>query len=219
MRELYYSFVKIFKTITNKKIKICFRAKVTKRSSFEGYNKIEHHSFFDGEIGLGSYIGEYSSISGKIGRFCSIGGHVTVLSTTHPINDFVSTCPSFYSIKKQNGLSFVKKNLFTEVKLVKDTPFPVIIGNDVYIGYGVTLIAPITIGNGAVIAAGSIVTKNIEPYSVVGGNPARLIRYRFEAETINKLEAMNWWNNDIDWLKEKAPMFSNINDFTSNIHL
>ena len=218
IREIYYFLVKIYKIISCKKIKLCFRTKVSKNSIFEGFNKIDHHSYFNGEIGVGSYIGEYSNISGKVGRYCSIGGHVNVLTSTHPVRKFVSTCPSFYSTKKQNGFSFVKSNKFLEEKKVGDTKFPIIIGNDVYIGFGVILIAPVVIGDGAVIAAGSVVTKNVEPYSIVGGNPAKVIRYRFDDEEIKKLKYIKWWNKDKSWIRENIDLFDDIKDFSSTIN-
>ena len=199
-----------------KKIKIGFRGKVSKKSSFEGYNKVEHHAYFDGLMGYGSYIGEYSNVSGKIGRYCSIGGHVNVLGLTHPVRNYVSTSPCFYSTRKQCGFSYVKKEKFNENLYVENTNFPVVIGNDVYIGFGATLIAPITIGDGSVIAAGSVVTKNVEPYSIVGGSPARIIGKRFDDEKIIKLCDIQWWNWDIKRIRENAELFSDIDEFLSN---
>lgn len=72
----------------------------------------------------------------------------------------------------------------------------VIIGNDVWIGYGATLMSGVKVGDGAVIAANSVVTKNVEPYTIVGGNPAKVIRKRFEKEVIEKLLKIQWWNWD-----------------------
>lgn len=72
-----------------------------------------------------------------------------------------------------------------------------IIGNDVWIGYGATLLPGVKVGNGAVIGAKSVVTKAVEPYAIVGGNPARLIRHRFDPETVRELEEIAWWDWDI----------------------
>jgi virginiamycin A acetyltransferase len=84
------------------------------------------------------------------------------------------------------------------------------IGNDVWIGYNATIMAGVTIGNGAIIAANATVTKNVEPYAVVGGNPAIEIRKRFSAENIAKLQALQWWN----WPPEKIT--ANLHHLTAN---
>ncbi len=216
LREIYYYFIKIFIKLKYKHIKICFRAKIGKKSVFEGHNKIEHHSYFNGYLGMGSYIGEYSNVSGKVGRYCSIGGHVNVISLTHPVRNFVSTSPCFYSTKKQNGMSYVNKQKFNEELHVENSDYPVIIGNDVYIGFGATIIAPVVIGDGAVIAAGSIVTKNVEPYTIVGGNPAREIGKRFSEEKIEKLLHVQWWNKNKKWISKNIDLFDDISRFLSS---
>ena len=215
IRELYYFVIKLIKKIKHKKIKIGFRGKVSPRSVFEGYNKIGDHSFFSGKIGYGSYIGEHSNVCGQIGRYCSIGGHVIVLCSTHPVRDFVSTSPCFYSLEKQNGFTYVNSQRFIEEVKVEGTDHPVVIGNDVYIGYGAILIAPLIIGDGAVIAAGSVVTKNVEPYTIVGGNPAKPIRKRFDDNTIEKLKEICWWTKSSEWLSKNANRFSDVNAFLS----
>jgi len=215
IRELYYLCIALVKKIQYKHIRIGFRGKISNNSTFEGFNKIEHHAFFAGDMGYGSYIGEYSNIIGKVGRYCSIGGNVTILSLTHPVKRNVSTSPCFYSTKKQAGFTYVKNQKFSESRFVEGEKYPVIIGNDVYIGYGVIIIAPVVIGDGAVVAAGSVVTKNVEPYSIVAGNPAKTIRKRFEDEEIEKLLAIRWWDKDKQWINEKAYLFQDIKAFLS----
>ncbi|MCR5688349.1 MAG: CatB-related O-acetyltransferase [Lachnospiraceae bacterium] len=78
-------------------------------------------------------------------------------------------------------------------------PLPVI-GNDVWIGHGVTVVNGVSIGDGAIIAAGSVITRDVEPYSIVGGNPAKLIRYRFDEKTIERLLKLRWWEYGPDIL-------------------
>ena len=85
------------------------------------------------------------------------------------------------------------------------------IGNDVWIGTRVMLLGAITIGDGAIIGAGSVVTKDVPPYAVVAGNPARVLHYRFPQEIINKLLEIKWWNHDEKWIREHAVMFRDIN--------
>ena len=213
--KLHYFFVKIFKKIKHKKLILGSGAKISLNSMFEGYNKVEHHSFFSGEMGVGSYIGEYSSVVGKVGRYCSIGGHVNVLSLTHPVRKFVSSSPCFYSTRGQVGLSYTSCQKFDEQKVLSGTKYPVIIGNDVYIGFGATIIAPVVISDGAVVAAGSVVTKNVAPYTIVAGNPAKEIGRRFSDEEIEKLLEIKWWNKDRTWIQERANKFDDIRDFIS----
>lgn len=78
-------------------------------------------------------------------------------------------------------------------------PLP-IIGNDVWIGFGATVLNGVTIGDGAIIAAGAVVTKDVPPYAIVGGNPAHVIKYRFSKEVVEKLLALQWWNYGSDIL-------------------
>ena len=81
------------------------------------------------------------------------------------------------------------------------------------------LIGGIHVGDGAIIGAGSIVTKDVPPYAVVAGNPARVIRYRFEEETIRKLEKIKWWNQEDTWLKENAVLFRNVDEFMNKMDI
>ena len=219
LREIYYIFLGIMKKIQYKNLRLGFRAKVARNAEFEGYNKIEHHSYFSGKMGFASYIGEYSNISGKIGRYCSIGGNVKVLSLTHPVKQYVSTSPCFYSLKRTTGFTYVKSQRFEEKIYLENSKYPIIIGNDVYIGYGVTIIAPVKIGDGAIIAANSTVTKDVEPYTIVAGNPAREIRKRFKTDEIEVLQTIGWWNKDQEWIKNKIDYFDDIKEFIENVKL
>ena len=87
------------------------------------------------------------------------------------------------------------------------------IGNDVWIGDNVTLFDGIKIGDGAIIANGAVVTKDVAPYSIVGGIPSKLIRMRFSASEIKKLNKIKWWNEDFDWIKDNYLEFSDIKNF------
>jgi acetyltransferase-like isoleucine patch superfamily enzyme len=120
----------------------------------------------------------------SIGRYCSIGDHVTVLSQ-HPSNSF-SSSPVFY--KSLFKPPFVANTLMPYENL-EDT----VIGHDVWIGSNVQIKTGISIGNGAIVGAGSVVTKNVPPFSIVGGTPAKLIRMRFSSEIIFRLETLAWW--------------------------
>lgn len=210
---------KIFKT-KKKKLNVIFRegANFSVRTQFEGYNALGKNSWLDGKIGICSYIGDNSLIEGSIGKFSSIGHKVTVLTGTHPAHVFVSTSPSFYSTKGQNGKVYVSSNAFEEKKYADSTnKYGVIIGNDVWIGYGATLMGGVTIGDGAIIGANAYVNKDVEPYSIVVGQPAKVIGYRFSEEQIKQLLELQWWNNDEEWFQRFGDSFCNIDQFLKDV--
>lgn len=147
-----------------------------------------------------SYVGYGTSISHcDIGKFCSIGPDVKIGLGKHPTN-FVSTSPVFYSEMNPLGVNFVKGSHFLEYEKT-------IIGNDVWIGANAIIMDGVKVGDGAIIAAGAVVTKDVEPYAIVGGIPAKLLRYRFDREIIKELLIVKWW----DWNYEKIN--DNIDDF------
>jgi len=175
-------------------------------------NKLHSNSTFKGELGIGSYIGPRSYISGKIGNYTSIGPDVKVISGTHPYTDpFVSTSPVFYSLQKQNGNTFSKTQQFDERLMIDaDTGVSVSIGNDCWLGDRVLIIGGVTIGHGAMVLAGAVVTKDIPPYAIAGGVPAKVVKYRFDEETIAFLQSFKWWNKDEDWLKMNIDLMNNL---------
>ncbi|QSW21429.1 CatB-related O-acetyltransferase [Clostridium gasigenes] len=185
---------------------------VGRTSVFEGSNRIGGNTKFFGYIGYGSYIGENCRISAKIGKFTSIASDVKTLSGKHPSSIFVSTSPAFYSLQKTNGLTFTSKQRFEEYKKA-DKDYDVIIGNDVWIGLGVSILGGVTIGDGAIIAANATVTRDVQPYTIVGGLPAKKIGQRFTEDKIEYLLKVEWWNKPIEWIKEKADSFENIDEF------
>lgn len=158
------------------------------------------------EIGVGTYGPCFNldqTWTGKgnltIGKFCSFARGVCFYSRNHPYWN-PSTSPLFYNANFADG---VKEDTVPYGKLT--------IGNDVWVGqYAVILPSCKNIGDGAVIGAGAVVTKDVPPYAIVGGNPAKIIKYRFDEETIAKLEKLRWWDWDIDYLKKHAVEFQNI---------
>ncbi len=133
------------------------------------------------EIGRYTYIGVNSTIlNTKIGNYCSIANDLLCGLGNHPINHF-STSPLFYRLHNTFNLQIIDQDLdFPEYK-------PIHIGHDVWIGARVIILDGVTIGNGAIIAAGAVVTKDIPPYSIAAGIPARVIKYRENKQS-------NWWN-------------------------
>lgn len=134
----------------------------------------------------------------KIGKFCSIAANLTIwLGGNHRV-DWITTYP--FGHIRQN--TFNKFNGDGHPKTNGD----VIIGNDVWIGNNVTIMSGVKIGDGAVIANNSHVIEEVEPYSMVGGNPAKLYYYRFNEETIGKLLELKWWDFDDDIINEISPI-------------
>jgi len=213
---------KLYQEYVSRKYKVLFLKDViiNRGTRFEGYNAAYRNvKLNDTYIGLGTYIANNSVLRRtNIGRFCAIGENVRTGLGLHPVHDFVSIHPAFFSLGKQAGFTFVKEQLFEEHKYVDDQKsYFVKIGSDVWIGNNVMIMDGITVGDGAVIAAGSIVTKNIEPFAIVGGIPAKHIKYRFEEKDRQLLLSNPWWENSIDWLERNSSRFADINMFLSSI--
>lgn len=172
-------------------------ASITADSEFEGANSIGDRTSFRGRMGYGSYMAENGFIRADIGRFCSIGAGVWTLVGTHPLSaPFVTTSPMFFSLLKQSMVTFAKEQRFKEM-----LP-PVKIGNDCWIGNHVQIVGGKVIGDGAVVLSGAVVTHDVPPYAVVGGVPAKILRYRYDEETIDWLLKVKWWDKPLDWLQE-----------------
>ena len=138
-----------------------------------------------------------------IGNFCSIAGNVKILLGGNHRTDWVTTFP----------FGHIHTNVFNtfDGKGHPSTKGDVIIGNDVWIGMNVTIMSGINIGDGAVIANSSVVVKNVETYSIVGGNPSRFIKYRFSQEQIKKLLEIKWWDWDDTKINKFLPLLCNVN--------
>ena len=136
----------------------------------------------------------------SIGRYCSIAGNVKIFLGAYHRTDWISTYPfgtkhtHVFGSRIQEGFPYSNG--------------PVSIGNDVWIGNSVTIMSGVTIGDGAVLAANSHVIKDVQAYEMVGGNPARHIRLRFDAETINQLLVLRWWEFDDNLLKDIVPLLN-----------
>ncbi len=141
----------------------------------------------------------------KIGRYCSIASNVHYLAGNHPV-DHLTSSAIFYNKKLSNlEVEDIQRHSLT-------------VGNDVWIGYGVLITASCSvIGNGAVIGAGSVVTHDVEPYTIVAGNPARVIRKRFDDDIIEKIEKSKWWNRNPQELIEYYRFMSDPESFCTQI--
>lgn len=138
------------------------------------------------------------SMVSQIGAFCSFGPNIAIAKGNHP-STFVSTSPAFYMA----GWGIAGETLPDAVKKNE----PITIGHDVWIGLNVTLVTGIRIGHGAIVAAGAVVAKDVPPYAIVGGVPARIIRYRFDPATIERLLESQWWTWPDEKLRTQAKDF------------
>lgn len=165
-------------------------------------------SLTDVSIGKHTYVtGGCEINNATIGSFCSVGPETRIGLDRHPTRDFVSTYPAFFATNNLGCLeSFVNSQLFDE------GPKKTTIHNDVWIGTSCIIPGGITIGNGAIIAAGSVVVKNVPDFAIVGGNPAALIRFRFAEPEIVRLLDLQWWELEDDELQTLARLgaFSSI---------
>ncbi|SDS73022.1 Acetyltransferase (isoleucine patch superfamily) [Maribacter dokdonensis] len=183
----------------------------------EGHNFINKNTALTSSyLGFGSYIANDSMIKKtKIGRYCSIGPRVITVFGNHPSQKFVSTHPAFFSKLGQVGFTYTNKQQFNDYcdPISEGSPYTISIGNDVWIGADVRILDGVKIADGAIVAAGALVTKNVEPYSIVGGVPARHIKYRFSKNEIIFLQKFKWWDKDQKWIINNAYLFNNIENF------
>lgn len=184
-----------------KGFKSSFFSFVDANSKFSEFNRLHFASIVkDSILGRFTYVAGARIQSATIGNFCSIGPGSRVGGLGHHPTNWVSTHPVFYSRNKQSNARFSDKNYFTETKRVS-------IGNDVWIGAKAIVLDGVNIGDGAVIAAGAVVTQDVQPYAIVGGVPAKLIRFRFEQNIIDALVASCWWTWSEDKLRGKLEIF------------
>ncbi len=140
----------------------------------------------------------------RIGRFCSFASGVTILTGCEHRADWVSTYPFQFLGEFQPPLPSASR-----------AKGDVDIGHDVWVATDALILSGVRIGNGAVIAARSVVTKDVPPYAVAAGVPARVVKFRFDAETIAALQAIAWWDWPIERIREAAPflMSSDVSEF------
>lgn len=184
--------------------RLCFLKNVIKNQNIEVgdytyYDDFENVENFEKNV---KYLFDFVGDKLIIGKFCMIASDVTfIMNGANHLSDAISTFP--FAIfghdwsDAMEGKSYPSKG-------------NTVIGNDVWIGYGVTIMPGVNIGDGAIIATKSVVTKDIAPYSIVGGNPAKEIRKRFSGEEIEKLLDLQWWDWPIEMITE------NVHNLTGN---
>jgi virginiamycin A acetyltransferase len=168
---------------------------------FEGQNGVGRGTIFAGEVsvGLGTTIGANCHIHGPahIGRYCQLGPAVALYGRNHSLTHITT---------------YVNAQLpVGDLRQYSETA-PARIGHDVWLGHGAVVLRGVTIGNGAVVGAGSVVTRSVAPYCIAAGNPARLIRTRFDPAIIELLQQLQWWTWDRSEIAARATLFHS--DFT-----
>lgn len=163
---------------------------------FEGKNAVPDRCNFSGKIKIGyaSTLGYNNLLSGTItiGNYCQLGADVALHATNHPMA-YMAT--------------YINQNLFQgDLKQFKEEN-NITIGHDVWIGHGVIIVGNVTVGNGAVLAAGSVVTKDVAPYTIVAGVPAKIVKNRFSRQIVQEIEALKWWDLSEDELEKIKPLF------------
>jgi len=181
---------------------------VAKRTQFGRFNTLYDQVYLDGvTIGDMSYVSRGTRIvNATIGKFTCIGPESLVGLGRHPTEGFISSHPAFYSLLEQSQKSFVDEQKFDEFQ-------PIVIGSDVWLGARVIVLDGAEIGDGAIVAAGSVVSGKIPPYAIVGGMPARLIRIRFDEETVAQLLRDRWWDLNFETLRDNSKAFESVDAY------
>lgn len=201
MQSLYYYYSKFFKKLV--------RGKCISGSRVDSTARINTGCSVCGcTIGRYSYMGyDCEVINTDIGSFCSLASGIHIGLAEHPTS-WISTSPVFQDVKN----SSIKKR-FARIAIPESKRTT--IDHDVWIGTNAIIKKGINVGTGAVIASGAVVTKNVEPYAIVGGCPAKLIRYRFDKDMIEKLLSSKWWEKDDSILEQIGHFADNPEAFLS----
>ena len=189
------------------------------KKSYKKYGRLDSlgRYFFDKYTGIpvGRYTYGYQYLDNdnvkRIGAFCSIAEGQLIVPNDHRL-DWITTSP----IASLNDFSFADEDYMNNYISSEDRN--IIIGNDVWIGARCIIFEGVTIGDGAVIAAGSIVRKDVPPYAIVGGID-RILKYRFKQETIDELLQIKWWDWDDDKIRSNMHLFRNKELFMESMNL
>lgn len=187
-------------------------ASVDRRSTLGSYNVLFRDiSIQHSVIGDHTFIQRNSVVNyANIGKFCSIASGVVIGLGQHPISQ-VSMHPSFYSSTQPVAKTFSRSDDFNPFRHT-------VIGHDVWIGQNALIMDGVTVGTGAVVAAGAVVTGNVPEYAIVAGVPAKVLKYRFDEITRNKLLETCWWNKPESWLEQNWKLFSDPGKFIDAIY-
>jgi acetyltransferase-like isoleucine patch superfamily enzyme len=219
INRIKYLLVRIYWALQTRRLNKLYNCEIDRSTGlnastvFKGKNKIwSHTAIFNSEIGYMTYVGDNCKLpSIKIGKYCSLADHIELILGNHPTSVFVSTYPAFYLNTPFFGKVYTDKKLFEDYSYAdNDNKWLVTIGNDVWVGKGAKIKNGVRIGDGAIIASYAVVVKDVPPYAIVGGVPAKVIRYRFEPDEIDWLLNFKWWDKDDTWIEKHAQYFKDI---------
>lgn len=178
-------------------------------SRFGKYTEVQQGSkLSDVELGDYSYVMENCSLAHcTVGKFANIASFVRINPGNHP-TDWVSMhhCQyrrAMYGFGEDNDRAFFQWRAIQRVT----------IGHDTWIGHGVTVMAGVTIGDGAAVGSGAVVTKDVPPYAIVAGVPAKVLRYRFPKSVVTRLQEIRWWDWDHETIKGRLAEFRDVRTF------
>ena len=181
------------KNVIHGRSQVARSAKIEAPVRLERFSRVADHAY----MGRMSYLSELSTLarSSQLGRYCSVARFVEIGPIEHPV-DFLSTHPFQYSkhhFANQQSWDRLERCDFDEKP-------GAIVGNDVWIGLNAVILRGVTVGHGAIIGAGAVVTKDVPPYAIVVGSPAKILRYRFDPKTIQRLLDVAWWDMELEAL-------------------
>jgi acetyltransferase-like isoleucine patch superfamily enzyme len=213
-------FKKLIKQITERKVRKRFSNSVIYPEAYISDDSNIQRScvIFSGSKIISSQIGSYSYVQSNstitnaiVGPYCAIASNVMIGLANHPTS-MISISPVFYDNTQPLPNFFVREKLFSA------SVCQTIIGADVWIGHGALIKSGLEIGVGSVIGAGSVITKDVPPYTIVAGNPGRIIRDRFSDELRNSMINSRWWELDEEILIEFSSYFSDPQKFIDKIN-
>ncbi|MEP0356629.1 CatB-related O-acetyltransferase [Paraglaciecola sp.] len=177
---------------------------VVNKVEVEAYSRIPESSLsWSGQVSIGafSYLVPGSNLeASSIGRFCSIGTGVRIMGQSHPTDRVTSSTWTYGNNIKNIILEDFGCTPIQNYKVPNESG--ICIGNDVWIADNVTFKRNLKVGHGAIVAANSLVTKDVPPYAIVAGNPAKIVKYRFDEESITDLMSCNWWDKSPKFLSQ-----------------
>lgn len=171
---------------------------ITNTNIFGNVNINAHSHINNCQIGRYFNIGLYSYIANsEVGNYCTFGSRLSISAFSHPINWL-----SIHEFQYRDTTNIYGESLYdSRENILKNDSRLTIIGNDVWVADNSVVLSGLKLGNGCIIGASSVVVKDVPPYAIVAGNPARIIKYRFSQEVIDELERLKWWDLSITKLR------------------